>query len=125
MKTIKGNYHPYKDWVMDKKGYFLIRIDEKMKKLEVGYCTSLPKKGKHAIKFKITGKTPQEVYFTIAKTGMVSRFDHAAYLGKELEKAYIAIQLGLKYVQDDELVKNVERESQKNKGRILKKGKNK
>ncbi len=113
MKTIRGSYHPYKDWEMDKKGYFLIRVNEKMKKLEVGYCPKLPKKGKHGIKFKITGKTPQEIYFTAAKKGMVSKLDHASYLGKELEKAYIAMQLGLKYVQDDELINNVARESRK------------
>jgi len=104
MRIIKGSYDKYKDWKMDPKGYFLIRINQRLERMEVGYCPGLPKKGKHGIKAMVTGKTPQEIYFTMAKLGMVSRLDHAAYLGKELEKAYVAMQLGLKYVQDDELV---------------------
>ena len=31
------------------------------------------------------------------------RMDHAAYLGRELQKAYIALKNNLEYVQDDEL----------------------
>ncbi len=88
---------------MDKKGYFLIRINDKLKRLEAGYCPMLPKKGKHQIKHMITGKIPQEIYFSAVKIKAISRLDHAAYLGKELQKAYVAMQLGLKYIQDDEL----------------------
>jgi tetrahydromethanopterin S-methyltransferase subunit A len=105
MKTVKGSYHQLKDWVMDPKGYFLIRINSRLKRLEAGYCPKLPRKGRHGVKVMITGRTPQEIYFTAAKRGLISRLDHAAYLGKELEKAYVAMQLGLKYVQDDELIK--------------------
>ncbi|MEA3346473.1 MAG: DUF4346 domain-containing protein [Candidatus Auribacterota bacterium] len=35
---------------------------------------------------------------------MVSRLDHAAYLGKEIEKAIIALKNELLYVQDKELI---------------------
>jgi dihydropteroate synthase len=31
------------------------------------------------------------------------RKDHSAYLGRELEKAYVALMNDLEYVQDDEL----------------------
>ncbi len=37
------------------------------------------------------------------KLGLVSRLDHAAYLGRELMKAEIAAKLGKNYVQDEEL----------------------
>ena len=42
------------------------------------------------------------MYKTIDK-GFLSRLDHAAYLGKELQKAYLALKLGLAYQQDSEL----------------------
>jgi len=37
------------------------------------------------------------------KLGLVSRADHAAYLGRELMKAEIAAKLGKNYVQDEDL----------------------
>ena len=39
-KFIKARYHKIKDWKMDPKGYFLIKIDKKKKLLNVGYCKS-------------------------------------------------------------------------------------
>ena len=100
MSTIKGSYHPYKDWVMDKKGYFLIRINDKLKRLEAGYCPMLPKKGKHQIKHMITGKIPQEIYFSAVKIKAISRLDHAAYLGHQLAKAEYCLKEGERFVQD-------------------------
>jgi len=40
---------------------------------------------------------------TVIAEGLVSRLDHAAYLGRELKKAEIAAKLGKNYVQDAEL----------------------
>ena len=37
-KKIIASYDKIKDWVMDPKGYFLIKIDRKNKLLRVGYC---------------------------------------------------------------------------------------
>ncbi|HEX2172228.1 MAG TPA: DUF4346 domain-containing protein, partial [Dehalococcoidia bacterium] len=34
---------------------------------------------------------------------LVSRMQHAAYLGRELAKAETALKYGMKYVQDDPL----------------------
>jgi tetrahydromethanopterin S-methyltransferase subunit A len=95
---IDGHYDENKDWVYDPKGYFLIRINNKTKKLEAGYCKQTNK----IIKV-ITGKKASEVYFTIIEQGLVSRQDHAAYLGKELAKAEFALKNNLEYVQDDDL----------------------
>jgi dihydropteroate synthase len=39
---------------------------------------------------------------------LVSEFDHAAYLGRELEKAEIALTTGKAYVQDIALFKKRE-----------------
>jgi tetrahydromethanopterin S-methyltransferase subunit A len=97
-KIIKGEYHPIKDWKMDKKGYFLIRINRRKKIIELGHC-----KKDNVIEVVVQGKTPQAVYFNACKMKLLSRLDHAAYLGKELEKAYLALKYRLDYVQDEEL----------------------
>lgn len=94
-KKVKGRYHEINDWVMDPKGYFLIRINPKTKKLELGHC-----RRNNEVEVLITGETPQEAYFTACQMGLLSRLDHAAYVGKELQKAFIALELGIPYVQD-------------------------
>ncbi|MBO6105062.1 MAG: DUF4346 domain-containing protein, partial [Methanobrevibacter sp.] len=54
------------------------------------------------------GKTASEIYEEIIEKGLVTRLDHAAYLGKELEKAEIAMLTGKEYVQDFDLFKDPE-----------------
>ena len=98
VKEITGQFDNIKDFVMEPKGYFLIRIDKDKKLIEAAFCPEVNK-----ITHKIVGKNPQEVYMTIIKEDLISRLDHAAYLGKELQKAYIALQKGIDYVQDDPL----------------------
>ena len=97
-QIIKAEYDDLKEFVMDSKGYFLIRIDPQKMNIEVALCKELNK-----VAVTIIGKKPLEVYQTIIKHGLISRYDHAAYLGRELQKAYIALQKKIPYVQDDEL----------------------
>jgi dihydropteroate synthase len=49
------------------------------------------------------GDEATEVYQTIVREKMVGKLEHAAYLGRELEKAEIALRLGRSYVQDEDL----------------------
>lgn len=98
MKEVHGSYDEIKDYRMDPKGYFLIRINRDTNKIEVGLCKELNK-----ISHIIFGDKPQDIYFAVAKMELVSILDHASYLGKELEKAYLALKYNLEYVQDDEL----------------------
>ena len=51
----------------------------------------------------IKGRTTRDVYQTIIRKCLISNYDHAAYLGKELEKAFIALKLDRSYVQDEDL----------------------
>ncbi len=51
----------------------------------------------------IIGKTAKEIIDTIIELDLVSRLDHAGYLGRELMKAEIALKLRKNYVQDEEL----------------------
>ena len=98
IQRFSASYDDLKEFVMDPVGYFLIRIDPLKKVIEVGLCRELNK-----VAVTVTGKKPLEIYQTIIKCGLLSRLDHAAYLGRELQKAYIALQKGIPYVQDDEL----------------------
>ena len=98
-EVIHGKYHPIKDWVMDENGYLLIRVNRKEQRLEAGLC-----KSGNLIEKAFYGKTPQDVYYEICKRNLLSKPEHYAYLGKELEKAYLALKYNLNYVQDDELV---------------------
>ncbi len=54
-------------------------------------------------KLNIVGKDAKSIFDTILKAGLVSRLDHASYLGRELKKAEIALKLGKNYTQDQEL----------------------
>lgn len=98
IREISAEYDDMKEFVLDDKGYFLIRIVPEKKIIEVGFCGK-----RNTIEVKVYGTKPIEIYQTIIREKIIDRPDHAAYLGRELQKAYIAIHLGLSYVQDDEL----------------------
>jgi dihydropteroate synthase-like protein len=51
----------------------------------------------------IKGKTAETIYTKIVQLGLVTRLDHATYLGNELAKAEIAIKTGKEYIQDKKL----------------------
>ena len=98
IEIVEGNYDEIKDFKLDKDGYFLIKLDRKNKKIVAGFC-----KENNKIIVKITGNKPSDIYYEVLKKGLIKRADHAAYLGKECQKAYIALQHGIDYVQDEEL----------------------
>ncbi|MGB7968250.1 MAG: dihydropteroate synthase-like protein [Methanobacterium sp.] len=55
----------------------------------------------------IEGKTAKAVYDEILKRGLISRMEHATYLGSELERAEIASKTGKNYIQDFPLFKKI------------------
>ena len=97
-KIIKAKHDPIKEWKQDLKGYFLIRVIDKKKRIEVGYVTN-----KHNITKMIYGTNAIEIYNTIVREKLLTRLEHAAYLGKEQYKAELALQYGKKYVQENPL----------------------
>ena len=102
---IEAKYHRIKDWVMDPKGYFLIAIDRKKQKLNVGYCI-FKKLGNDPINDMISivsGKTAIEIVNTLIKYKYISSLQHAADMGIELCKAELALKYKLNYVQDKDL----------------------
>lgn len=92
-------------WVQDPNGYFLIRINREKQIIEVGHCL----KNNQVITL-IKGKTPESIMYKIINQGYISLLDHAAYLGKELEKAFIALKYDLDYCQDSELKNPVDKD---------------
>ena len=97
-KVINAQYDDNKDFMLDPNGYFLIRIIPESKEIEVGFCGA-----KNKVEIIVRGKKPIDIYHTISQLNLISRMEHASYLGRELQKAFIALQKGLKYTQDDEL----------------------
>jgi len=96
-KVIEASYDDSKEFVMDPKGYFLIRIENN--KIEVAFLEK-----PNEVSLTVRGDNPLEIYQTIInKEGLEIRKDHYAYLGRELQKAYTALKEGIEYVQDDEL----------------------
>lgn len=55
----------------------------------------------------IKGQTAKSIYDEIIKKGLVSRLEHASYLGAELQKAEIAAILNKNYIQDFSLFKKL------------------
>ena len=68
-KKIKSKYHKIKDWVMDPKGYFLIKLDRKKKIINVGYCVfkKLGSNTQNEMIAVIEGKTAIEIVNTLIK----------------------------------------------------------
>jgi dihydropteroate synthase-like protein len=83
--------------VQDEKGSFRIVVDRVDGNIVALHYTSAEfEKPVNIIK----GKTAESVYAKIAELGLVTRTDHAAYLGNELAKAEISLKTGKQYIQD-------------------------
>ena len=104
-ETIPAKYHRIKDWVMDPKGYFLIKVDKECGQIRVAYCifSKLGNDPVHDMIAEVTGKTAIEIVNTLIKKNFISSLQHAADMGIELQKAEIALIYGYKYVQDQNL----------------------
>ena len=48
----------------------------------------------------VEGSDPAQLCFELIQRGLVSQLDHAAYLGRELERAKLSMQLGFPFAQD-------------------------
>lgn len=88
-------FDPYKDFKMDKKCYTLIRVDRNNCMIEVAICDH-----QHVIHRLYRGAKAQDLFIPIINDGWIEEKEHAAYLGKELKKAEIALALGNEYYQE-------------------------
>ena len=104
-KRLIAKYHKIKDWKMDPKGYFLIRVDKKKKIIQIGYCkfTRIGNSPINDMVAVIKGKTAIEIVNTLIREKFISTLQHAADMGIELHKAELSLKYGFKYIQDKEL----------------------
>jgi hypothetical protein len=86
------DYHP------DAAGFFVIQVDHLAAKIIVEHYDA-------SFKFLrlLHGKKALEIYSTIVRNGWVTVLGHAAYLGRELAKAELALQRGWTYEQNEGL----------------------
>lgn len=98
VKKIKAAYDSRKEWRMDPKGYFVIKVfyDKAYFGVRFHDYNAVPK-------LDIIGTDAEAIVQTIVREKLVSSLQHAAYLGHELHKAEIALQFRLNFVQDSDL----------------------
>ena len=81
----------------DPAGYVKVTVDKKRKSIIVSHF----KDGQHTL--SIEGSRALEICDELNRRGLITTLDHAAYIGRELCKAEIALKLGKSYVQDSDL----------------------
>ena len=80
---------------MDRAGYFVIlpQVEKKIIIVEhYSYDNTLLR--------VIEGRTAKAIYLTLIQNAWVSQLSHAAYLGRELARAELSIDRGVRYIQD-------------------------
>ena len=105
---------------LDPNGYFIIKVDLNLKKIVVEhYLNNINQKGiavdpttnkpieckstnKRNVYKKFIGNSAKEVGILITEKedNLISKFDHALYLGRELQKAEACLLKNFNYVQD-------------------------
>ena len=87
---------------LDPKGYFKIMIDRKEKKI-----VAIHFRNKEEMPdFILKSVEPTNIFQYILKNEKISTMEHAYYIGKELSKAKIALNIGKSYVQESPLFNN-------------------
>ena len=93
--------------VHDAAGFFVIRVDREKGEIVVEHYQNVKKPGSEKtvtgrLSKVIAGSDAEALCQTIAREGLVTRPEHAAYLGRELARAELALRSGKKYVQDEQ-----------------------
>lgn len=81
--------------VLDPAGYFVIYPDRPHRRLVLEHYSN-----KGVLDRMFTAFSAAALYTNVIEAGLISRTDHAAYLGRELARAEHALQSGGDYVQD-------------------------
>lgn len=81
--------------VLDPQGYFVVYPHHPGHRLMLEHYTN-----KGVLDRVFEAQTPAALYATAIEAGLISRLDHAAYLGRELARAEESLRTGQPYVQD-------------------------
>ncbi len=79
----------------DPAGYFVVYVDRARRMLSLEHYSN-----KGVLDAVIEGSTAAELYTPAVQRELLSRLDHAAYLGRELARAEAALASGENYAQD-------------------------
>lgn len=103
-KPIPQTEYPIQDISHEKKlhrldvvGYFTIHLDRTSRKIVARHYTS---KTPEVRTIELKGISAQQLIDAILNRGLVSQLNHAAYLGRELAKAELALATGRPYIQE-------------------------
>ncbi|HEX6541434.1 MAG TPA: DUF4346 domain-containing protein [Ktedonobacterales bacterium] len=97
-KVVEARAQERREWVHDPEGFFVILLDRGAGAI---VCEHYTRDGVHDE--TVRGTRAADVANTAVRRGLVSRLDHAAYLGRELAKAESALTLNVPYTQDEPL----------------------
>ena len=89
-----GKYYN-KDIDLDPNGFFLIKINKETKEINCAWCDS-----NFEVTHEFISKSAFDLMKHIMTLDLVTKLDHAAYLGFELQKAFNCIKHGTDYMQD-------------------------
>lgn len=89
---------PYRLEEHDPRGFFVVLLDRPGRQILVEHYI-----GEGDLAHRIVGPDAESLCSALIEWGLLSRLDHAAYMGRELAKAETALQRGLTYRQDDPL----------------------
>lgn len=81
--------------VLDPEGYFVVYPERNQKQLLLEHYSN-----KGVLDRMFTATSAAALYISVIEEGLISRLDHAAYLGRELARAEHALQNGEDYIQD-------------------------
>jgi tetrahydromethanopterin S-methyltransferase subunit A len=79
----------------DPTGYFVVYVDRARRRLSLEHY-----RNDGVLDAIVDGGTPAELYTPAIERGLLSRLDHAAYLGRELARAEYALRTDEPYIQD-------------------------
>ncbi len=82
---------------LDPSGYLTIHIDRQKQQLVIRHFPSIRAQTPDVV---LAAKTSQQLLAALLSKDLITRLDHAAYVGHELAKAEIALKTGRPYVQD-------------------------
>lgn len=82
----------------DPMGFFVVLVDRDGRQIIVEHYTP-----DGAVAHRITGRDAESLCVALEEWRLISRLDHAAYMGRELTKAEFALRHDLPYRQDESL----------------------
>ncbi|MBW6451996.1 MAG: DUF4346 domain-containing protein [DPANN group archaeon] len=105
IKTIDAKTHNKYNLVLDTKSFFVIKLDNENKKIQITYYKPIIENNGKIIKgtpqFIISGENGRDLYRDIIDQNLISQKDHAAYLGYEIARVENALKNNTKYIQDN------------------------